>query len=91
MNITFNESLRCGMCLLGGYTFCMQAPDGNITDTRPNSYCCSNNTCSYVNNSAWNCSTKYENNILNKMFCPQHPRACNGNKSELIFEQVNNT
>ena len=60
-NVTFTSSLNCGECILGGYTYCVNAKENYTGSVAPQATCCQTfSACSkQAANTSWTCSSKY--------------------------------
>lgn len=81
--IAYNANLLCGECILGGYVFCINGPEGYSGSAKIQTTCCQNKaSCSQVTNKQWACSTKYDNmTVVDKLrVCPYDAQQC-GNQN----------
>ena len=93
--ITYNENLKCGGCIAGGYTFCVEGAESIVVQaggSPPNAKCCQGSGCdTYTSNASWSCSSAFtdkDNAITN--LCPQRQDKC-GDKQSVEFSKEGDT
>lgn len=84
--ITYDESLKCGKCIKGGFIYCLPADtaDGEVVadgDDAPTGTCVEEATDGMV------CSDTYSDVDYAKGFCPQKQSQC-GSNQEIEFDDV---
>ena len=74
VNVTYAANLSCGLCTLGGYVYCVTGSDNQVAAAVPATtaqYCCKNSTnCTYVNNTAYTCTSSYADMGYSLYTCP---------------------
>lgn len=76
--VTYSSSLNCGECILGGYTFCINAPENFTGTVTPRALCCQNFTqcATQARNASWTCSSKYNDTASTKFTIFDRLRVC---------------
>ena len=88
-NIAYNVNLTCGECVVGGYVYCVNGPEGFTGSIAPRGTCCRDSrNCTQITTPGWICSSKYDNmTLIDKLrVCPFNQAQC-GNQS-LSFNEL---
>jgi hypothetical protein len=84
ITVTWALTLDCGVCIKAGYVYCTNATEGTQYTTKPDSYCCKDNTttnCKYQSWSNMTCSNSYSNKAYSKFLCPYMSSNCGSNNT----------
>jgi len=78
---TFSNSLNCGQCIGGGYTYCINKAEYTTTNsymTGSSSQVCSTPGASGTNegNAAWSCSSAFADRVYSKYVCQYNTVPC---------------
>jgi hypothetical protein len=83
--IAYNATLNCGMCINGGFNYCLEGADGQVlaAGAKPSATCCADGKCAQASNATFTCSNTYADKAYALTFCPQSSKC--GTKKELTY------
>jgi len=91
---TFSNSLNCGQCIGGGYTYCINKAENTTTNsyvTGTNGQICYQGTNNANENSnQWSCSSAFADRVYSKYVCQYNTAAC-GTQQYFNLPAVNST
>jgi hypothetical protein len=89
--VAYDADLPCYQCIMNNYIYCVEGAERQIVakgKNAPKGYCCSSyESCSYVKNPAYSCSSTYTDQLMSLRVCPFKVDSC-GKEDTYKFEKT---
>ena len=87
----YDAELPCYSCIINNYIFCQKGNDHPVIangKTAPAGYCCeSYETCPYVKDAKYSCSSQYSDTLFSLYMCPFYKEKC-GDSDNLVMKKT---